>query len=67
MSTVEEIKVAIAKLSLTERGELERWLHGWTDDEWDEQMKADASAGRLDKILAEVDAEIDRGELRDLP
>lgn len=67
MSTVEEIKVAIGKLSLSERGELERWLHGWTDDEWDEQMNADAAAGRFDKILAEVDAEIDRGELRDSP
>jgi hypothetical protein len=67
MTRVDEIKVAIGKLSLTERGELERWLHGWIDDEWDKQIAADAGSGRLDKLLAEVDREIDQGELRDFP
>ena len=67
MSTVEEIKVAISKLSPNEREELERWLHQPVDDEWDRQMKTDAAAGRFDKLLAEVDAEINRDELRDLP
>jgi hypothetical protein len=67
MSTIEEIKLAIEQLSLSERAELERWLHGWTDDAWDQQIRADAGAGKLDRLLAEVDAEIDRGNLRDLP
>ena len=67
MSTVEEIKAAIEKLSLEERAELMKSLHGWTDDEWDEQMKADAAAGTFDRILAEVDEEIDTGNLKDLP
>jgi hypothetical protein len=67
MSTVAEIKSAIDKLSLSERGELERWLHGWTDDEWDRQIAQDAAAGRLDKLLSEVDADIEAGRLRELP
>jgi hypothetical protein len=67
MSTVEEIKAAIDTLSLSERGQLERMLHGWTDDEWDRQITDDASSGRLDKLIADVDAQIDADKLRDLP
>ena len=59
MSTVDEIKAAIEKLPPSERARLEQWLHGSADDEWDEQMKADAAAGRLDSLLAEVDREIE--------
>lgn len=55
MSSVEDIKSAIIRLSLSERGELERWLHGWTNDKWDDQIASDAAAGRLDRLLAEVD------------
>jgi hypothetical protein len=67
VSTVEEIKSAIVKLSLSERGELERWLHGWQDDAWDQRMAADAAAGKLNGLFAEVDAELDAGKLRELP
>jgi hypothetical protein len=67
MSTVEEIKAAIAKLSLEQKAEIARWFHGWSDDEWDRQVKADAAAGRFGGLLAEVDREIDSGELKDLP
>jgi len=64
---VEEIKSAIERLSLTERGELVRWLHGWREDAWDRQVASDAAAGRLDALIAEVDEHIDLGELRELP
>ena len=67
VSTVEEIKSAIGKLSLSERGELERWLHAWEDDAWDRQVASDASRGKLDALFAEVDAEVDAAKLRDLP
>jgi hypothetical protein len=42
-------------------------LHGWLDDEWDDQIKSDAAAGKLDHLLKEVDDETDAGTLRDLP
>ena len=67
MSTVEEIKQAISKLSLSERGEIARWLHGWTDDEWDRQMKDDLAAGRLDAMLKEVGDDTNAGRLREMP
>jgi hypothetical protein len=67
MSTVEEIKAAIDKLSLSERARLERILHEWTDDQWDQQMTQDAVAGRLDKLISEADADIDENRLRETP
>ena len=51
MSTVAEIKEAIAKLSPEEYCELMAELRGpLPDDKWDKQMKADAAAGKLDFI-----------------
>lgn len=67
MSTVAEIKAAIPSLTLKEREEVARCLGRWQDDEWDEQMKRDIGAGKLDKSLAKVDEDISKGKLRDLP
>jgi hypothetical protein len=65
--TVEEIKAAIPTLTLEQRAEVARCLHGWEDDEWDAQMKRDLSAGKLDKLLKKVDSDIESGNLSDLP
>jgi hypothetical protein len=67
MSTVEEIKIAVQKLSLEEKAEFARWFHGWQDDPWDRQMAQDIAAGKLDKLLAEVDEDTRAGRLRELP
>jgi hypothetical protein len=67
MSTVEQIKAAIANLSLEERAEVARCLHDWEDDDWDRQMKSDFASGKLDSLLASVDKDIAEGNLRDLP
>ena len=47
MSTVQEIKSAIEQLPLEERAALIADLCGWSDDDWDRQMKADAAAGEF--------------------
>ena len=47
MSTVQEIKSAIERLPLQERAALVAELCGWTDDDWDRRMKADAQAGKF--------------------
>ena len=64
MSTVEEIKSAIQRLSLPERAELVADLCGWTDDDWDRQMKADAVAGKFASLNHEADAAFAAGETR---
>ncbi len=47
MTTVEEVKAAIGKLTLEARAEILSELCGWTDDDWDRQMKADAAGGKF--------------------
>ena len=62
-----EIKNAIEQLSFEQRAELAAWLHGWNDDEWDEQMKRDIASGKLDDVLCEVEEDIKAGRVRELP
>jgi hypothetical protein len=58
-----EIQSAIERLSFEERAELAAWLHGWNDDEWDEQMKRDVASGKLDTVLHEVEEDIKAGRV----
>ena len=62
-----EIKSAITQLTFEERAELAAWLHGWCDDTWDEEMKRDLAAGRLDDVLREVEEDIKAGRVREIP
>jgi hypothetical protein len=65
--SVQEIKDAVRHLSLEERAEVAACLHSWHDDEWDEQMKRDLAAGKLDKILSRVDADIAQNKTGEMP
>ncbi len=67
MSTVEQIEEAIQKLSPKEFESLLQWIGDYMDDEWDEQMKKDARSGRFDKLLAQVDADIQAGRTTNFP
>ena len=66
MSTVAEIKSAIDQLSLEEKAELIADLCGWTDDDWDRQMKADAAAGKFASINHQADEAHASGKTRPL-
>jgi hypothetical protein len=50
-----------AKRALDELLELSNWLAEYQAQVWDEQIAADLEAGRLDLLLAEVDAEYEAG------
>ena len=50
--------VSAQELSPQERCELEALLHPFEDDDWDRQMKADAAAGKFDKLHREAEAEL---------
>jgi len=68
MSTVAEIKAAIAKLSPQEYCELMAELYPrLPDDEWDKQMKADAAAGKFDEMNRRALAEHKAGLTEEWP
>ena len=50
MSTVQEIETAIQKLKPQEIHEVANWLLELREELWDQQIDADAQAGRLDKL-----------------
>jgi hypothetical protein len=64
---LQEIKEAVQQLSLEERAEVAACLHKWSDDAWDEKMQRDLASGKLDRTLAQVDADIAKNKLRDMP
>ena len=66
MSTVAEIRAALKTLSVEERAELLAELCGWTDDDWDRQMKADADGGKFTAMNKAADAEDQNGKTRPL-
>jgi hypothetical protein len=62
-----ELKEEVMKLTAEQKAELAALLHGWEDDDWDRQMKADAEAGVFDEMLKRVDHDILAGRVRELP
>ena len=64
--SVTEIESAITQLSAKEVAELMAWLQNYHDQVWDKQIEDDLEAGRLDKLLAEVDEEHRAGLARPL-
>ena len=65
--SLSEIKTAIKQLSFEQRAELAAWLHGWKDDEWDDQMKRDIATGKLNDVLSEIEEDIKTGRVREMP
>lgn len=66
MTTLLEIKAAIEKLSPRDYAELMAMLHPPVDDDWDRQIKTDAAAGRLDRLVEEARADVAAGRCRPL-
>jgi hypothetical protein len=46
--------------------ELSVWLAGYQASLWDSQIASDLDAGRLDEVLAHVDAEYEAGKAEPL-
>jgi len=66
MSTVQDIKSAIERLPLEERAALVAELCGWTDDDWDRQMKRDAAAGKFAALNEDATSTYQAGQTKPL-
>jgi len=59
--SVTEIQAAITELTSDDLANLMNWLDDYQAKLWDKQIDEDLQAGRLDKVLAEVDKEYETG------
>jgi hypothetical protein len=59
--SIQEIESAITQLPATEVSALLTWLADYHGQLWDAQIEADLDSGRLDGLLAQVDAEYKAG------
>lgn len=67
MSTVLEIENAIDRLKPDERAQVAAWLERKEAQDWDAQLDADATTGKLDFLFREAADERESGQLRDWP
>jgi hypothetical protein len=63
---IEDIEAAITQLSIDDVAELLAWLEGFHAQLWDKQIEEDLEAGRLDALMAEVEAEYEAGPVQPL-
>jgi hypothetical protein len=63
-TAVEEIKLAILKLSPQELGKLAEWVLDLDEQNWDKQIERDVATGKLDFLAKEALAELESGESR---
>ncbi len=66
MSTVAEIELALKQLPIRDARVVAGWLQDYLDEQWDRQLVADASAGRLDKLWQMARSDIDAGKVKPL-
>ena len=66
MSSVIEIKEAIAQLSQRQQLELARWFEELMEDAWDAQIEQDVQTGRLDHLIAQAESDIASGRVNSL-
>ncbi len=67
MSRVAEIEKAIQALTPQEIKAVADWLQEFREEMWDQQIAADAKAGKLDKFIAKAKAGYRAGKATPFP
>ena len=66
MSELEQIEERIAKLAPRDLAPFRAWFLEFDARVWDQQIEADAEAGKLDKLIGEAHADYKAGKVCDL-
>jgi hypothetical protein len=66
MSEVEQLEQRIEKLSPQDLAKFRAWFVEFDARAWDDQIEADAKAGKLDGLVAEALADYKAGKAREL-
>jgi hypothetical protein len=64
--SVQEIEVAVARLSAEELSRFSQWFEEYVAGQWDRQIEADILAGRFDAAGKRAEAEFKAGHCRPL-
>jgi len=64
--TVESLEHAVANLPAADLARFRQWFADFDAAAWDEQIEADAAAGKLDHLAAEALAEYHAGKAREI-
>jgi hypothetical protein len=65
-TTIEAIETAISKLPPSELAEFRNWFAEFDAANWDKQIEADVSSGKLEALASEALAEYHSGKARPL-
>ena len=65
--SVTEIEAAIRTLPKEELAQFNQWYQEFIEEQWDEQIRRDAQAGKLDFLLEEARKEREAGTLKRFP
>jgi len=64
--SIQELEIAIKKLSVKELANLTTWLIDYHEQIWDQQIEEDLDSGKLDQLLDEIDGEYEAGLAKSL-
>ena len=59
--SVQDIETAVSNLAPEEFSHFQEWFEEFVANAWDQQIEADARAGKLDHLIAQADADFDAG------
>jgi hypothetical protein len=65
--SVVEIEAAIKSLPKEELVQFNQWYQEFLEDQWDEQIRQDVRAGKLDFLINEARQEREAGTLKPFP
>lgn len=66
MKNVRSIEQATEALPPSELAEFRRWFAEFDAAAWDRQIELDVEGGRLDRLIAEAQADFEHGDHREL-
>ena len=65
--SVAELEAAIKSLRKEELAQFNQWYQEFLEEQWDEQIRQDVRAGKLNFLLEEARAEREAGTLKPFP
>lgn len=66
MNNVQDLEIAVSRLSADELSQFSAWFEAFIADQWDQKIEADILAGRLDSAGQRADDEFLAGNTKPL-